>query len=139
MEYSLPSSVQQIPGYESLHDIQPLINPNYYNETSVITETEYFADGSVKTNTQKQNSDYTGALIQQGGTLMQQTPFGGMDQNPTMMAQPQFIDPNQYAMYIQQYYASMGYQPHFMQQTPTGYPAYGDPNQDQMPPNQNNE
>jgi predicted PilT family ATPase len=26
MEYSIPSSVQQIPGYKSLHDIQPLIN-----------------------------------------------------------------------------------------------------------------
>ena len=56
MEYSIPNSVQQIPGFEKLQDIQPLINPNYYQETAIITETEYYPDGTVKTFTRSDQS-----------------------------------------------------------------------------------
>jgi transcription antitermination factor NusA-like protein len=102
MEYSIPNSVQQIPGFEKLHEIQPLINPNYYNETSQITETEYWPDGTVKTSQLQDVADYSGMLLQQSSALLQQSPFGGagVDMNMAMGGQG-YVDPTLYASYMQ--------------------------------------
>jgi len=105
MEYSIPNSVQQIPGYEKLHEIQPLINPNYYNETSVVTETEYYPDGTVKTSQLQDVADYSGMLLQQSASLLQASPFGGMNpgisDQPMVMGGQGYVDPALYASYMQ--------------------------------------
>lgn len=132
MEYSIPNSVQQIPGFEKLHEIQPLINPNYYHETSVVTETEYYPDGSVKTNQVRDNTDYSSMLIQQSHAMLQASPLGtAMD--PNMMGgmhQQGYVDPALYQSYLQNYYTQLQMQ---------GYANTMPPNMEQMQfPNINN-
>ena len=56
--------------------------------------------------------DFSQVLLQQSGAMMQQSPIGMID--PNLLGTGQYIDPASYHLYLQQYYAQMGYQPTYL-------------------------
>lgn len=75
----------------------------------MITETEYYPDGTVKTTSFKDTSDYSQLLLQQSSALLQQSPIGGAE-NPGYAPQ-NYMDPALYQSYLQSLYGpNVGYQ-----------------------------
>lgn len=85
-----------------------MINPNYYNETSVITETEYYPDGTVKQSSHTDQNDYSAMLMQNAALL--QNPMGNMDPNMMGAYGTAYMDPALYQSYLQNYYTQQAYQ-----------------------------